>query len=133
VFKLRYYCQGEGEEQIRKLLTELEAKHNIPYRISDLSRNGAHDKKTEKEVYERDFKPRAKVLKKRTGESITCLRSRRARGYFVSLPGTIAMIRDDKIEWYTLGDEEITEFLRAVLDKGHGFLENAVNTKNLAL
>jgi len=123
MFKLRYYCQSEGKVGIRELLTGIEAKHGITYEISDLSRNGAYDEEKEKQVYERDFKPRAKVLKKRTSEPITQLRSRRARHYFVSLPGTIAIIRDEKIEWYTLGDKKITMFLKAVLDKGYAFLE----------
>ena len=123
MFRLRYYCQGEGREEIRTLLTDIEEKHGITHEISDLSRNGAYDEEKEKQVYERDFKPRAKVLKKRTGEPITRLRSRRARHYFVSLPGTITIIRDDEIEWYTLGDGEITKFLKAVLSKGYAFLE----------
>ncbi len=123
MFELRYYCQGEGKEEIRKLLTDVEAKHGISYETSDLTRNGAYDEDNEKKVYERDFKPRAKVLKKRTGEPITQLRSRRVRHYFVSLPGTIAIIRDKEIEWYTLGNEEITKFLKAVLSKGYAYLE----------
>jgi hypothetical protein len=123
VFKLRYYCRGEGKGGIRRLLTDIEEKHGIKCEISDLSRNGAYDEEREKEVYERHFKPRAKVLKKRTGKPITQLRSRRARHYFVSLPGTITIIRGEKIEWYTLGDEGITRFLGAVLNKGYAFLE----------
>lgn len=123
MFKLRYYCQGEGKEEIRKLLTDVKKKHGIIYEISDLSINRAYDEEKEKQVYERDFKPRAKVLKKRTGEPITQLRSRKARHYFVSLPGTITIIRNERIEWYTLGDEEITKFLNAVLSKGYAFLE----------
>ena len=123
MFKLRYYCRGEGKEEIAKLLTNIREKCGITYEISDLSRNGAYDEEKEKEVYERNFKPRAKVLKKRTGEPITQLRSRGARHYFVSLPGTIAIIRDKEIEWYTLGDEEITKFLKAVLRKGYAYLE----------
>jgi len=121
--KLRYYCQGEGKEEIRKLLTECQQKHNILYEILDLSRNGARDEKREREVYERDFKPRAKVLKKTTGESIIRLRSRRARHYFVSIPGTIATVADGKIEWYTQGDEEMAQFLKAVFDKGHSLFQ----------
>jgi len=123
MFKLRYYCQGDGTEGIRKILTDIEVRHGIRYEVSDLSRNGAYDEEKEKRVYERDFKPRSKVLKKRTGIPITQLRSRKARHYFVSLPGTITIIGDGEIEWYTLGDEEITEFLKAVLDKGYTILE----------
>ncbi|MFZ6016831.1 MAG: hypothetical protein ACOYU0_04300 [Nitrospirota bacterium] len=115
MLKLRYYCQGEGKEGIRKLLSDIKEKHGITYEISDLSRNGAYDEEKEKQVYEKDFKPKAKMLKKRTGKPITQLRSHRGH-YFVSLPGTITIIRDENIEWYTLGDEEITRFLKAVLN-----------------
>lgn len=31
MLKLRYYCQGQGKEEIRKLLTNIEAKHGITY------------------------------------------------------------------------------------------------------
>ena len=123
MFELRYYCQGEGQKEIRELLSDIGEKHGITQEISDLSRKGAYDEEKEEQVYERHFKPRAKVLKKRTGKPITQLRSRKARHYFVSLPGTIAIIRDKKIEWYTLGDEEITKFLKVVLGKGYAYLE----------
>ena len=123
MFKLRYYCQKAGKEEIRKILTEINKKHSIPSEISDLSRNGVYDPEKEKQVYERDFKPNAKVLKKRTGESITQLRSRKGRNYFISLPGTIAIIRNEGVEWYTLGDEEIIKSLNAVLDNGSILLE----------
>lgn len=123
MFRLRYYCQGEGKEEIRKLLTDVEAKHGVPYEILDLSRNGVYDEEKERQVYETDFKPGARVLKKRTGHPITKLRSRKARHYFVSIPGTIAIVRDEEIEWYTLGVEEIAKFLKMVLSKGYAFLE----------
>jgi hypothetical protein len=57
------------KEEIRKILTEINKKHGIHSEISDLSRDGMFDPEKEKQVYERDFKPNAKVLKKRTGES----------------------------------------------------------------
>jgi len=123
VFRLRYYCQGAGNQLIRKLLTDVESKHGIAHEISDLSTNGGYDEEKERQAYETYFKPRAKLLKKRTGEPITQLRSRRARHYFVSLPGTIAIVRDNETEWYTLGDEEIRKFLEAVLEKGHASIE----------
>ena len=122
MFNLRYYCQGEGDEGILKLLVDIEAKYGIAHETLNLSTNGAYDEGKEKIVYKRDFKPRAKLLKKRTHESITRLRSRKGR-YFVSRPGTIAIVRNDKIEWYTLGVEEIIEFLKDVFDKGYAFLE----------
>lgn len=119
MLRLRYYWQGEGKEGIRKLLADIEAKHGIRCEISDLSSHGSYDEDREKRAYEGDFKPRAKILKRRTGKPITRLRSRKARHYFVSRPGTIAVVGDDdQIEWYTMGDREVTEFLKAVLNKG---------------
>ena len=118
MFKLQYYCKSEGTEVILKLLAEVKAKHNIPYEISRLS-----NEEQEKQVYEKDFKPKAKLLRRNTGKPITKLRSRRARHYFVSNPGTIAIIRDGEIEWWTLGNEGITEFLKRALSNGHSFLE----------
>jgi len=126
---LRYYCKAEGSGEILKLLKKVRTRQNIPYEVLDLSSNGAYDEEKEKRVYERDFKPRAKILKKRTGESITRLRSRKARHYYVSTPGTIAVVRDGKIEWYDLGDEEIEKFLKLVLDKGHAVLEGYCVTR----
>ncbi len=118
MYTLRYYCQSGGEEDIRRLLADIKASQGINYEILDLSKDGAYDEEKEKRVYVRDFKPRAKILKKRTGKAITRLRSRRARNYFVSTPGTLAALRDEEIEWYTLGDEEIAGFLKTILDKG---------------
>jgi DNA modification methylase len=124
-FKLRYYYQSEVKEWIRKLLTDVEAKGGIAYEISDLSRNRTYDEDKERQVYERDFKPRARILKKRTGQSIRKqLRGGKGKKrYYVSIPGTIAVVRDAEIEWYTIGDEEIGKFLRSVSNSGYAFLE----------
>lgn len=122
MFKLWYYCKAQGNKEIVELLAKAEAKHNIQYEILDLSRDGAYDEEKEKQVYERDFKPKAKILKKRTGEPITRLRSRKAGHYFVSLPGTIAIVRDGQVEWYTIGVQEIINFVKKVLSNGHTFL-----------
>ncbi len=121
---LRYYCQGRGNAEVTRLLVEIGTRHNISHEVLDLSSNGAYDKGKEKQVYEAEFKPRAKILKKRTGRSMAKgLRSRGARNYFVSTPGTIAVVRDGKVEWYTVGDGEIIEFLKMVLIKGHVLFE----------
>jgi hypothetical protein len=121
--RLRYYCQGQGNTEITKLLADIEARQDIPHEVLDLSRSGARDEGREKQVYETDFKPRAKMLKKRTGRAITQLRSRRVRRYYVSIPGTMGVIRDTKVQWYVAGDGDIIEFLKTVLLKGHAFLE----------
>lgn len=81
--------------------------------------------KRKKQVYEKDFKPRAKILKRRTGKSLRSeLRGGKGKkNYYVSNPGTIAIIREELIEWYTNSDQEITKFLKDVLDNGYAFLE----------
>lgn len=117
MLKLSYYCRGGGDKDISKLLKEIEEKHGIRYEILDLSRQ-----EQEKQVYERDFRPRAKILKKRTGESVTQLRGAGGkRRYYVSTPGTIAIIRNGQVEWYTI--DEIKGFLNGVLLQGQAFLE----------
>jgi hypothetical protein len=114
---LRYYCEGEGNKVIRDLLEEVKNKLGIPYEIV----GGPHDKLKDQEIYERDFKPRARFLKKRTGRSIRELRSRRGH-YFVSVPGTIAVVRNRLVEWWTLGDDDIIAFLKDLLKEGREYL-----------
>lgn len=119
MFKLRYYCRGRGNEGILKLLEEVKGKNGITCEILDLS-----TKEQEKQAYERDFKPRARILKKRTGKPITKLRGAGGeRHYYVSIPGTIAIVRNGQVEWWTFTDSEITEFLNRVLSEGQVFLE----------
>lgn len=102
-----------------KLLEEIKEKHGVTHEILDLSRE-----EQERQVYERDFKPRARILKKRTGKPITKLRGAGGeRHYYVSIPGTIAIVRNGQVEWWTFTDSEITEFLRRVLSGGQVFLE----------
>jgi hypothetical protein len=114
---LRYYCEGEGNKVIRDLLEEVKNKLGIPYEIV----GGPHDELKDREIYERDFKPRARLLKKRTGRSIRELRSRRGH-YFVSVPGTIAVVRNRLVEWWTLGDDDIIAFLKELLKEGREYL-----------
>jgi hypothetical protein len=120
---LQYYCEGQGSTEVVRLLIEITSRYNIQHDIIDLSNNGVYDEEKEKRVYEAKFKPRAKILKKKTGMSITKLRSRKARHYFVSIPGTISVIRNGNVEWYAIGEEEITKFLNMLLIKGHALLE----------
>lgn len=120
MLKLRYYCQGGGDTQVVGLLQEIEKKRNISYEIISLF--GCED---EKQVYERDFKPRATILKKRTGKSIyEELRGKGGRHrYYVSLPGTMTIVKDDQVEWWTCAVPEILQFLSQVLSQGQDFLE----------
>lgn len=105
--KIRYYCLGEGKKEIKDFLEDIKEKHNILYEIVDLSTNGQYDSEKEKEVYEKDFKPIAKILKEKLGRPITKLRSNKARGYYISLPGTLAIINEDNnIIWYVTIDKK---------------------------
>lgn len=117
MYMLRYYCQGAGNKEILNLLWQIKSKWQIPYEIMDLSTNGKYDREKEKAAYEKDFKPRAKVLKKAMGVSITKLRSR-SGNYFVSLPGTIALMKDGQSVWWLHIEGNIKEFLKNVLLTG---------------
>jgi len=119
MLKLRYYCQGGGNTQIIRLLQEMKDKKNISYEIMDLSNN-----EREKQVYETDFKPRAKILKRRTGKSIYKeLRGKRSHRYYISLPGTIAIIKNGQVEWWTYTIDEMIYLLNQALSQGQNFLE----------
>ncbi len=105
--KIRYYCLGGGKKEIKNLLEDIKKKYNFSYEIIDLSTNGQYDNLKEKEAYEKDFKPIARILKKKLGRPITKLRSNKARGYYISLPGTLAIIdENNKIRWYITIDKK---------------------------
>jgi hypothetical protein len=110
---LRYYCRDEGNKMIRELLEGVKNELGISYKII----GGPHSELKDKEVYEKDFKPRAGLLKRRTGRSIGELRSRSGH-CFVSVLGTIAVIKNGLVEWWTLGDEDVIAFLKEVLKGG---------------
>lgn len=114
---LRYYCKGPGDKEILNLLRQIEDKHQISYEIMDLSTNGQYDQEKEKAAYEKDFKPRAKALKKATGVSITNLRSG-SGNYFVSTPGTITLMKNGRMVWWTHTEKAIEESLRDILSTG---------------
>ena len=124
---LRYYGKGNFDKGLSSMLETIKEVHGIPSEVLDISQHGTYDPRQEQLTYERDFKPRAKLLKKRTGRPITCLRSRKARNYFVSTPGTLALIGAQGIEWYTLGEDNISEFLSGVLVEGPSRLEELCN------
>lgn len=115
---LRYYCQATSDQKdaITDLLQRIKEKHGIQYEIRDLK----GDQALEREAYEHDFKPVARLLKKRTGSTrgVRNLRGRRSGKYYVSVPGTIAIVTDNTVQWYTLGASDILKFLREVFDNG---------------
>ncbi len=117
MYTLRYYCQGSGDKSILELLQQIEGKHRIPYEIMDLSTDGKYDQQKEKAVYEQDFKPRAKALKKATGVSITKLRSRSGT-YCVSTPETIGLLKNGQMAWWLHIENDIKEFLQNLLLTG---------------
>ncbi len=118
MYMLRYYCQGSGDKGILTLLQQIKDEHQISYEINDLSTNGQYDQAKEKAAYEKDFKPRAKVLLKATGVSITKLRSARRGRYYVSLPGTIALLKNGQMLWWLHIEKDIKGFLRNLLLSG---------------
>lgn len=117
MYTLRYYCQRSGDNSILELLRQIKNKHKISYEIKDLSTNGKYDQEKEKTAYERDFKPQAKALKKATGVSITNLRSG-SGNYFVSTPGTIALMENGQMVWWLHIETDIKEFLENLLLTG---------------
>ena len=117
MYRLRYYCQGAGDKEILNLLQQIKGKWQIPYEIMDLSTNGQYDREKEKAAYERDFKPRAKALKKNTGKRITELRSH-SGNYFVSKPETIGLLKNGQMVWWTQAENNIKEFLQNILLTG---------------
>lgn len=105
--KIRYYCLGGGNKEIKDFLEDIKERYNLTYEVVDLSTNGQYDSEKEKEVYEKDFKPMAKILKEKLGRPITKLRSNKARGYYISLPGTLAIIdKNNNIIWYATIDKK---------------------------
>ena len=138
MFKLRYYLGDtdhlrEKNRKVLELLEKIKRKHNIEYVVYKLRLNehGYVDELHEKEVYEKHFKPRARILKQRIGDSIRhTLRS--VRGHYY-IAGTIALTRNGQVEWYTCYesceqfkeyDEDYTiGFLKAVLVRGEELLK----------
>jgi len=118
MYILRYYCQGSGDMEILNLLQQIKDKHQLPYKINDLSRNGQYDRAKEKAAYEKDFNPRARVLKRATGSRITELRSAKHGNYYVSIPGTIAIMEASQTTWWTHTEKDIKVFLKNLLLTG---------------
>jgi len=116
---LHYYCKVPGDKEIKALLKEINERYGIGYEVIE----GPYDREKDKQVYEKYFKPRAKILKKKTGRPITKLRSRKAGNYFVSIPGTLAVFRNSLVEWWCFTNTEIISFLGKILSKGLPFLE----------
>jgi hypothetical protein len=145
--KLRYYAPAYEERvhlEILQLLVQIKEKHSIEYEIIEIRKKESEygsfpDPEHEKEIYTKDFKPRARTLMPRIGQNVArALRSRRG-GFFIA--GTIAAVERDKVEWFASYfdplystwksyDEKCPTslgFLRMVLDKGVSLLQEVVS------
>lgn len=145
MFTLRYYYphyDKKVNEEIINLLNKIRELYKVDFQIIQLRTKKYKnyygneyveyiDKEHEKEIYESDFKPRARILKARIGESIRyLLRSRMGRGHYY-IAGTIAITKNNQIEWFTSYSDRFKSydenieigFLKAVLDKGVSLIE----------
>jgi DNA-binding Lrp family transcriptional regulator len=111
---IKYFCE-DIDPKIKELLVKIREKHHINFEIVQ---NKPWSEEKDKEIYEKYFKPRARILRKRTGKPVTKLRSRKAKHYFVSIPGTISLFVDDVLEYWLFAIEEGIRFLEDVLENG---------------
>jgi len=134
MYQLKYYAPAfyrSVHEEIVKVLAEAKDKHGIPYEILELRRKPSDDptfylveEAHEKELYEKDFRPRASLLKGRLGESIRRLLRSRSGGYFLN--GRVAIMKDRQVEWVSSHAVPFKEydgdfslgFLKALLQNG---------------
>jgi hypothetical protein len=134
-FRIGYYSpamEKRVDEGIPPLFAELQNAYRIESQVIDLRLvpsplNNAilvPDESHEKEIYERDFLPRWRVLNSRTGAKVSkVLRSNSGR-YCVA--GTLAVFSGEGVEWYSVfGDrfgsydeDHRLGFLKALLAKG---------------
>lgn len=124
MLSFRLYYSIKANDEIAKMLADINAVHGISYELIDLSNNGEYDPIKEKQIYDNEFKPKAKILKKRTGHPIDKLRSRKAHNYFVSRPATLTIIGEAGIEWYSNEEQEIMGLFRDAIDIGIKALQN---------
>jgi len=145
MYKLRYYLsqtksQKEKNGLVLQLLELIKERHGLdhetfPLRLEQFSDGSLYtDEAYEREIYEKHFRPRAKILSQRMGISLPSgLRSRQGRGHYY-LAGTLAILENDQIGWYTCWDstqefetycqdDGAIGFLRAVLKEGDNLLE----------
>ena len=118
---IRYYCR-DSNFKIKELLEVIKKRHGIAFEIIQ---NKPFKEEKDKIVYEKDLKPRSKILKKRTGKSITELRAKGGH-YFVSIPGTIILYKNNIAEWWELATEEGLKFLKRIADEGMRYLDKLI-------
>lgn len=138
-YQLRYYAPHFTQcthAEIVRLLNEIARRHGVrcetrevPHRPGTDPSTSIADEAAEKELYERDFRPRAAALKFRTGESVRKLLRSKSGAYF--LAGTVTVTKDGQVEWlathatpFPQYDQDPTlGFLRALLEHGPQLLE----------
>lgn len=139
MFQLRYYSPDfyiSVHQKILNVLVQIETVHGIRHEIFELRQLPSTDPNThrvdnshEKEIYQRDFRPRAGILAARIGESVKRLLRSRSGGYFVN--GTVVITRNGQVEWFAsyatpfkeYDDDSTLGFLKALLDYGQPLLE----------
>lgn len=118
-----------------QLLSEIKSRHGLDFEIVEIRKTRDQygervDEGHEREIYEKDFKPRARILKQRVGLPLSdALRSKSGHYY---LAGIIAIIRNDNVEWYTnygqtfesYDKDNAVGFLRAVLQQGPSSIQD---------
>jgi hypothetical protein len=138
-FRIGYYppaLEKRVDEGIPPLFAELQSKHGIESQVINLRLVPSllsaailvPDEAQEKEIYDRDFLPRWRVLNARTGVNLRkALRSNSGR-YCVA--GTVAVLSGQGVEWYSVfGDrfgsyekDHRLGFLKALLAQGPALL-----------
>jgi len=138
-YDLRYYAPHFARSthaEILRLLGEIGRRHSLHCEIREVPHRPGVDPSTwiadeaaERELYEQDFRPRAAVLKHRTGESVRKLLRSNSGGYFVA--GTVAITKNGQIEWLAshatpfpqYNQDPTLGFLKALLEHGPQLLE----------
>ena len=147
MYKLRYYLAeidylSKKNREIKKLLEDIKNKYNIDNEIIEikLTKEGYTDEKHLKEIYQKEFIPRAKVLKQRIGAPLRkTLKSKKGHIY---IAGVITILENGQIGWYvTWEDDERykkydkdndTAFLKALVFQGPSlFIELCPNIDKL--
>ena len=131
-FALCLYCDGPGDLLVKQRLAEIETKWGLVCEVVDLSHDGEHDFERNRVVYAKIFRPRAKVLKRRTGESIRSLRSHSGR-YYVSTPGALTIVRDGLVELFCIEPPKVLGVLNLVVSDGPAAIERLMANGQLVL
>lgn len=134
MYGVRYYApdfRTEVDASIQTLLQELVALQHIPQQVVQLRQVPSAipgyigtDTEHERELYRRDFVPRASLLMARTGFKVQRALRSRSGGYF--LAGTVAIYSRSGVEWHARGCERFNSFdeldslgfLKALLGRG---------------